>query len=94
LSWAPPRTFNKPSFGCDPAAMPTDIQMQTAKPFRINNFTMGTAKTTNDIYMETAKTGLMPRQGAVKGWEQKLLESPEVMRKATVAQLCELDKHF
>lgn len=72
--------------------MPTDIQMQTAKPFCINNFTMGTAKTTNDIYMETAKTGLMPRQGAVKGWEQKLLESPEVTRKATVAQLCELDK--
>ena len=69
--------------------MPTDIQMQATKHFGINEVTMDTAKTTNDIYMDTAKTGLTLRQGTMKGWEQSLLESSEVKRKATVAQLCE-----
>lgn len=71
-----------------------DIRMGTAKPFGINDITMGTAKPANDIHMETAKTGLTLRQGAMKGWERELLESPEVRRKATVAQLYFLDYYF
>jgi hypothetical protein len=67
---------------------PQDIRMGTAKPFAINDITMSTAKIPNDVHMETAKAGLTLRQGAMKGWERELLNSPEVKRKATVAQLC------
>lgn len=41
-----------------------------------------------NITMETARgNGTIIRRG-FKGWERELLESPEVRRKATVAQLC------
>jgi hypothetical protein len=50
---------------------------------------MGTARPTFDVHMATAKAGLTFRQGAMRDWERELLESAEVKRKATVAQLCE-----
>lgn len=41
-----------------------------------------------NVTMETARgSGTTMRRG-FKGWERELLESPEVRRKATVAQLC------
>ena len=41
-----------------------------------------------DVTLETARgSGATIRRG-FKGWERELLESPEVRRKATVAQLC------
>lgn len=67
---------------------PEDVRMGTAKPGGFDEVTMGTAKTPNDVHMETAKAGLTLRQGAGKAWERELLESPEIKRKSTVAQLC------
>jgi cell cycle protein kinase DBF2 len=56
-----------------------DIHMQTAKGWG-----------PDDVRMETAKG---PTSGSrappLKLWERELLESSEVKRKATVAQLCE-----
>lgn len=54
---------------------------------------MGTRPTT-DVRMATAKAGLTFRQGAMKEWERELLQSAEVKRKATVAQLCEQRSTF
>ncbi|KAF7784807.1 hypothetical protein Agabi119p4_972 [Agaricus bisporus var. burnettii] len=54
---------------------------------------MGTRPTT-DVRMATAKAGLTFRQGAMKEWERELLQSAEVKRKATVAQLYFLDYYF
>jgi cell cycle protein kinase DBF2 len=57
-----------------------DIRMQTAKGWD-----------PDDVRMETAKA--YPTSGsrgpALKLWERELLDSSEVKRKATVAQLCE-----
>ncbi|TBU30762.1 kinase-like protein [Dichomitus squalens] len=61
-----------------------DIRMATAKGLTVDK----------DIRMETAKAGTTIRQGAFKMWEKELLESPEVRRKATVAQLYFLDYYF
>ena len=71
-----------------------DIHMNTAKGMTIGvpDVRMATAKgltLDKDIRMETAKAGTTLRQGAFKMWEKELLDSPEVRRKATVAQLCE-----
>jgi hypothetical protein len=41
----------------------------------------------DDVRMDTARMTLKP--GGFRMWEKDLLESPEVRRKATVAQLCE-----
>lgn len=57
-----------------------DIRMDTAK-----NMTMG------DVRMETARGGgtTFNKKGTnLKLWEKELVDSPEVRRKATVAQLC------
>jgi len=57
-----------------------DVHMQTAKGWG-----------SDDVRMETAKP--YPTSGSrappLKLWERELLESSEVKRKATVAQLCE-----
>ena len=67
--------------------------MDTAKgmPTDISDVSMGTARTpwNDDIQMETARAGTTMRQGGLQMWERELLESPEIKRKATVAQLCE-----
>ncbi len=68
---------------------PEDFRMGTAKPVAFDQVTKGTARPPNDVHMETAKAGLTLRQGATKAWERELLESSEVKRKSTVAQLCE-----
>jgi hypothetical protein len=70
--------------------------MDTAKGLTgaFSNFDvrMGTAKglaLSDDIAMETAKGGTTMKQGGFQMWERELLESAEMKRKATVAQLCE-----
>jgi len=71
-----------------------DIHMNTAKGMTLGlpDIHMATTKgsaSDNDIRMETARPGTTVRQNGFKIWEKELLESPEVKRKATVAQLCE-----
>lgn len=41
-----------------------------------------------DTIMDTARGGLTLKQGGLQMWEKQLIESSEVRRKATVAQLC------
>lgn len=73
-----------------------DIHMDTAKGITLGlqDIHMGTARSpwNDDIQMETARGGgtTMKRAG-FQMWERELLESPEIKRKATVAQLCEFD---
>lgn len=70
-----------------------DIHMNTAKGLTVGvpDIRMATAKgmtMDKDIYMDTAKANTTIKQGNFKVWEKELLDSPEVRRKATVAQLC------
>lgn len=77
-----------------------DVHMDTAKGFPPGlgggyvDVHMGTAKGMtmggmNDVTMETARGGTTLKQGGVQRiWERELLESAEVKRKSTVAQLC------
>lgn len=60
----------------------SDIRMGTAKPFI----------TKDDITMETARGGATVKQSGFQIWEKELLESSEVRRKATVAQLCKSER--
>jgi hypothetical protein len=55
-----------------------DIRMATAKGYTVND----------DIIMDTAKAGATMKQIGLPMWQRELLQSPEVKRKATVAQLC------
>lgn len=66
-----------------PAGLP-DIRMNTAKGVTL----------TNDIRMETARGNNTIKGGQFQLWEKELLESSEVRRKATVAQLYFLDYYF
>jgi cell cycle protein kinase DBF2 len=75
-----------------------DIHMDTAKGLTsMQNFgdiRMATAKghlLQDDIRMETARGATTLKQGGFQVWERELLESSEVKRKATVAQLCKLN---
>ena len=79
-----------------------DVHMDTAKGLTgaFSNFDvrMGTAKgltLSDDIRMETARGGTTMKQGGLQMSQRELLESAEVKRKATVAQLCkyQLDSH-
>jgi cell cycle protein kinase DBF2 len=69
-----------------------DIHMETAKgmPTDMGDVSMGTARApwNDDIQMETARAGTTMKQGGLQMWERELLESSEIKRKATVAQLC------
>ncbi len=60
-----------------------DVCMATAKPFTLNN----------DITMETARGGggTTVKKSGFQLWEKELLASPEIKRKATVAQLCRFE---
>ncbi|KAF9513908.1 hypothetical protein BS47DRAFT_1343727 [Hydnum rufescens UP504] len=77
-----------------------DVRMDTAKPYYLTkDVRMLTAKgwgdDVQDIRMETAKGYLeTSRPTPLKLWERELLETPEVKRKATVAQLYFLDYYF
>lgn len=80
-----------------------DIHMDTAKGQTcMQNFgdiRMATAKghpLHDDIRMETARGATTIKQGGFQVWERELLESSEVKRKATVAQLCKsnLPPHY
>jgi len=66
--------------------------METAKgmPTDMGDVSMGTARASwnDDIQMETARAGTTMKQGGLQMWERELLESSEIKRKATVAQLC------
>ncbi len=71
-----------------------DIHMNTAKGLTMSvpDIRMATAKgmtMDKDIRMDTAKPGTTLKQTGFKMWEKELIDSPEVRRKATVAQLCE-----
>ena len=63
-----------------------DIHMNTAK-----GLPAGLPAGLPDVHMNTAKldTTRTFKQGQFRLWEKELLDSPEVKRKATVAQLCE-----
>src|ERR1700733_13682782 len=68
-----------------------DVHMDTAKGFMGSrrDIHMATAKgLTDDITMDTIRGGMTLKQGGLQMREKQLLESPEVRRKATVAQLC------
>ena len=85
---------NKQNQNQSPYGELPDIHMNTAKGMTMSvpDIRMATAKgmtMDKDIRMDTAKTNTTIRQGAFKVWEKELLDSPEVRRKATVAQLCE-----
>ena len=81
-----------------PSSYYRDIHMNTAKGLTtMQNFgdiRMATAKghlLQDDIRMETARGATTLKQGGFQVWERELLESSEVKRKATVAQLCKSD---
>ena len=65
--------------GLRPMASYADVHMATAKGLTL----------TNDITMDTVRRGTTIKQGCLQMREKQLLESSEVRRKATVAQLCE-----
>lgn len=70
-----------------------DIHMDTAKGLPVSGFDihMNTAKGltfSNDINMQTAKGTSTIKQPGLQLWERELLDTAEVKRKATVAQLC------
>jgi cell cycle protein kinase DBF2 len=63
----------------------------TALPQSYSDIRMATAKGhfNDDIRMDTARGGDSTiKQTGFQVWEKQLLESSEVKRKATVAQLC------
>ena len=69
--------------------------MDTAKGLTsmqsLGDIRMGTAKghpLHDDIRMDTARGATTIKQSGFQVWERELLESSEVKRKATVAQLC------
>lgn len=80
----------------DYASYYRDVHMDTAKGLNTlqsySDIRMATAKGNHfadDIRMETARGESTVKQTGFQAWERELLESTEVKRKATVAQLCE-----
>lgn len=70
-----------------------DVYMNTTKNATLSSpdIRMTTAKgmtMPSDISMHTARTDTTIRGGQFKPWERELLDTPEVRRKATAAQLC------
>lgn len=53
-----------------------DVHMMTAK------------MTLNDVHMDTAPGGTKKKGTGLQVWEREVLNSPEVKRKAVVAQMC------
>ena len=92
---SPPSPLKQISGLPQPNSYYRDIHMDTAKGLTsMQNFgdiRMATAKghlLQDDIRMETARGATTLKQGGFQVWERELLESSEVKRKATVAQLC------
>ncbi|KAF8525089.1 AGC/NDR protein kinase [Hysterangium stoloniferum] len=71
-----------------------DIKMQTSRNGLPSGLPMASNNTLTDIRMETARGNGATLKGGLRLWELELLESPEVKRKATVAQLYFLDYYF
>ncbi|KIK91830.1 hypothetical protein PAXRUDRAFT_830489 [Paxillus rubicundulus Ve08.2h10] len=77
-----------------------DIRMDTAKGITIGlrDIHMGTSRGehawNDDISMDTAKNATTMKKTGFQLWERELLDSSEVKRKATVAQLYFLDYYF
>lgn len=71
-----------------------DVHMDTTRGITIGlrDIHMNTAKGDHgwneDISMNTAKAATTMKPSGFQLWERELLESSEVKRKATVAQLC------
>ncbi|KZP08261.1 hypothetical protein FIBSPDRAFT_964951 [Athelia psychrophila] len=72
--------------------------MDTAKGLTagMQDVSMATARSpwNDDIQMQTARAGTTMKAGGFQMWERELLESPEIRRKSTVAQLYFLDFYF
>jgi len=64
-----------------------DFKMQAARNAMVSGLPVASDNTLNDIRMETAR-GAPTVKGGLRIWELELVESAEVKRKATVAQLC------
>ncbi|KAL4243152.1 non-specific serine/threonine protein kinase [Abortiporus biennis] len=76
-----------------------DIYMNTAKGATLStpDIRMTTAKGMTfpgDVTMQTAKPETTIKHGGLQPWERELVDSAEVKRKATVAQLYFLDYYF
>ncbi|KAF8584970.1 kinase-like protein [Ramaria rubella] len=71
-----------------------DIKMHTARNGPTPGLPIMDNNTLNDVSMETAKLGGTTLKAGLRLWELELVESPEVKRKATVAQLYFLDYYF
>ncbi|KAI0685547.1 AGC/NDR protein kinase [Cytidiella melzeri] len=75
-----------------------DIHMNTAKGtmYGSQDIHMATAKGSlyGDIRMDTARPEATIKKGGLKQWQRDIADSPEVKRKATVAQLYFLDYYF
>src|ERR1700694_1955470 len=85
---SPTKQYSKPL--AEPA--PTrDVHMQTAKGWP-GSPSKGVDEGLGEIRMETARAYpsafAQAKAPPLKLWERELLETPEVKRKATVAQLC------
>lgn len=72
-----------------------DIHMNTASSkntlFNSPDIHMATARSSlyGDFMMDTTKSDATVRKAGLGPWEREIADSPEVKRKATVAQLCE-----
>lgn len=82
-----------------PYSYDNDVHMQTVKTLKdfkmqaphagfLSGLPISSDNTLNDIRMDTARVGGTTAKGGLKFWELELVDSPEVKRKATVAQLC------
>jgi cell cycle protein kinase DBF2 len=68
-----------------------DVRMNTARSsmYGSQDIYMATAKSSLfDVRMDTAKSDSTIKKAGLKAWEREIVDSPEVIRKATVAQLC------
>lgn len=69
------------------ATLPMDTQT-TSNSAAVGLPYVRMATLSNDIIMETARSGTTIKNNKFQLWERELLESAEVRRKSTVAQLC------
>ena len=95
---APP-AFKRPPVGY---AYSSDVHMNTAKNLTSKDIMAHAVRsgpksglpimdndTLSDVRMDTARAGGTTVKPGLQLWELELIESPEIKRKATVAQLCE-----
>lgn len=89
---SPTKQYQKPLAGGGPAADDRNSRLEPSKWRDSEDVHMQTAKgwDSDDVRMETARgyQSSTTRAPPLKLWERELLESSEVKRKATVAQLC------